>query len=158
MLMASNKRSVKYVSLKGFTLIELMVTLTIVAILSAAAFPSYQYYVDKSYRAQAEKIVADMSSKQMSLAMGHHGIWGDWESTVDTLNYSNTQDHCLAGVQVVALDNDICSRYSFTFKSDKVFAKAKPSSTASQFCLSGAGASCEFRIDKTGATTGWILQ
>ena len=48
MLMASNKRSVKYVSLKGFTLIELMVTLAIVAILSAAAFPSYQYYVDKS--------------------------------------------------------------------------------------------------------------
>jgi len=156
--MASNKRSVKYVSLKGFTLIELMVTLAIVAILSAAAFPSYQYYVDKSYRAQAEKIVADMSSKQMSLAMGHHGIWGDWQSAVDALNYSEKQNHCDAGVQVVALDNDICSRYSFTFKSDKVFAKAKPSSTASQFCLSGAGASCEFRIDKTGATTGWILQ
>ena len=93
--MASNKRSVKYVSLKGFTLIELMVTLAIVAILSAAAFPSYQYYVDKGYRAQAEKIVADMSSKQMSLAMGHHGIWGDWESAVDTLNYSQMQDHCL---------------------------------------------------------------
>ena len=157
MLMASNKRSVKYVSLKGFTLIELMVTLAIVAILSAAAFPSYQYYVDKSYRAQAEKIVADMSSKQMSLAMGHHGIWGDWQSAVDALNYSEKQNHCDAGVQVVALDNDICSRYSFTFKSDKVFAKAK-TSTASQFCLSGAGASCEFRIDKTGATTGWILQ
>ena len=84
--MASNKRSVKYVSLKGFTLIELMVTLAIVAILSAAAFPSYQYYVDQSYRSQAEKIVADMSSNQMSLAMVYHGVLGDLESAVDALN------------------------------------------------------------------------
>ncbi len=38
---------------KGFTLIELMVTLVIIAILSAIAYPSYNQEVQKSRRSEA---------------------------------------------------------------------------------------------------------
>lgn len=37
----------------GFTLIELMVTVAVVGILAAIAYPSYQSYVKRSYRSDA---------------------------------------------------------------------------------------------------------
>ncbi len=38
---------------QGFTLIELMIVVVVVAILSAIAYPSYQEYVRKGHRAEA---------------------------------------------------------------------------------------------------------
>lgn len=39
---------------RGFTLIELMITIVIVAILTAIALPSYREYVDRGRRAEAK--------------------------------------------------------------------------------------------------------
>lgn len=39
---------------RGFTLIELMIVIAIIAILSAIAYPAYQRYVLRTYRAQAK--------------------------------------------------------------------------------------------------------
>ncbi len=47
----------KYISqktVKGFTLIELMIVVAVVAILAAVAYPSYQDYVRKARRGQAK--------------------------------------------------------------------------------------------------------
>lgn len=44
---------------RGFTLIELMITVAIVAILAAIAFPSYTRYVQRGYRSEGIAMLND---------------------------------------------------------------------------------------------------
>jgi type IV pilus assembly protein PilE len=46
---------------RGFTLIEVMITVAIVAILAAVAFPSYQTYVQKTRRATAAGCMMELA-------------------------------------------------------------------------------------------------
>jgi type IV pilus assembly protein PilE len=48
----------------GVTLIELMITVVIVALLAAIAYPSYQLQVRQSRRAAAEAFLMDVASRQ----------------------------------------------------------------------------------------------
>lgn len=47
----------------GFTLIELMVTVAIVAIFAAIAFPSYQAYTRKAYAAQTQQEIQKLAEQ-----------------------------------------------------------------------------------------------
>ena len=49
---------------KGFTLIELMIVIAIVAILVALALPSYSAYVRKAKRGEAEKLLMNWANVQ----------------------------------------------------------------------------------------------
>ncbi|RZJ14387.1 MAG: type IV pilin protein [Haliea sp.] len=49
---------------RGFTLIELMITVAIVAILASVAYPSYRSYILKSKRAEARTALADLMQQQ----------------------------------------------------------------------------------------------
>jgi len=51
---------------RGFTLIELMIALAIVAILAAVAVPAYQAYVRRSYASEAQKALAEIRAAQES--------------------------------------------------------------------------------------------
>lgn len=48
----------------GFTLIELMVTVAIVGILMAIAYPSYQDFVRRGIRSQGQQFLMDMAQRQ----------------------------------------------------------------------------------------------
>ena len=50
--------------LRGFSLIELMITVAIVALLAAIALPSYTNYVRKAKRMDAKIALLDMASRQ----------------------------------------------------------------------------------------------
>ncbi len=49
---------------RGFTLIELMITVAVVAILSAIAYPSYQEYVLRSRRVEAQSLLGEAAARQ----------------------------------------------------------------------------------------------
>jgi type IV pilus assembly protein PilE len=49
---------------KGFTLVELMVTCAIVAILFGIAVPSYAYFMKKSRRSDTESVLMDIAQRE----------------------------------------------------------------------------------------------
>ena len=48
----------------GFTLIELMITVAIVAILVSVALPNYQQYVRRGVRSAGQQLLADISQRE----------------------------------------------------------------------------------------------
>ncbi|NEX60288.1 type IV pilin protein [Noviherbaspirillum galbum] len=62
---------------RGFTLIELMVTVAIVGVLAAIAYPSYTSHFVKSNRAQAQAVLMEIAQKESTYV-------------VDTRTYTNS--------------------------------------------------------------------
>lgn len=73
---------------RGFTLIELMITVAVIAILAAIAIPSYQAQIRKSRRAEAQAHLMALSGRQQQFL-------------VDTRAYADT----LAGIGIAAPPN-----------------------------------------------------
>lgn len=73
----------KAVGQSGFTLIELMITVAIVAILASIAYPSYTQYVLRGHRAAAQTEMMDIANRQQQFFLANR----QYATTLGTLNY-----------------------------------------------------------------------
>jgi type IV pilus assembly protein PilE len=57
----------------GFTLIELMITVAVIAILTGIAYPSYQDHMRKGRRAAAQSFIVDAATRQQQYLLDARG-------------------------------------------------------------------------------------
>lgn len=74
----------------GFTLIELMVAVAIVAILAAIALPSYQQYVIRANRAAAKEAMMDIANRQQQFLVANRAY--ATKSTLEANGYALPSD------------------------------------------------------------------
>jgi type IV pilus assembly protein PilE len=82
---------------KGFTLIEVMITVVIVAILAAIAYPSYRQYIIRSDRAAAQSVMMDIANREQQFLMANRA-YAD-KATVTASGFS--------------LDSDLANKYDW---------------------------------------------
>lgn len=89
---------------RGFTLIEMMVIVVIIAILSAIALPSYQEHVRRSNRAEGQAFLSDAAARQERFyAQGNTYATSLSELYNESSRFSTTDKYSL-GISVVADD------------------------------------------------------
>lgn len=80
---------------RGFTLIELMITVAVVAILVAIAYPSYQAYTVRSNRAAAQAALMDIAQREQQYLLDQRAYatganWqtalGNWKAPTNVAN------------------------------------------------------------------------
>lgn len=71
-------------AMRGFTLIEVMIVVAIVAILTAIALPSYQEYVRRGYRAEARAGLQEAATwmERAATAVGTYPLSEDFPATL----------------------------------------------------------------------------
>ena len=83
----------------GFTLIELMITVAVIGILAAVAYPSYQGYIHRANRSAAQSFMMGIANKQQQYLLDARSFAGD-PNAVTTL--------------ALTVPSDVSTKYSFT--------------------------------------------
>lgn len=117
--------SIKYH--QGFTLIELMITVAIVGILAAIAYPSYTAQVQKSRRADAQVALQEIAQRQEAYFLRNRSYAKD----VTQLGYSATSTEGQYALSIVGAPST-CTGLAGTAACAGYIASAAPATGKSQ--------------------------
>lgn len=128
----SRSRSTRH---SGFTLIELMITVAVIAILAAIAYPSYTEHIRKSRRATAQAALMDLASKQQAYLLDRRAF----ATTAAELRFS--------------LPSELDGRYTLTLVADNAASPRTFLATATPVNLQAQNNEQPLTIDQAGNRT-----
>ena len=68
----------------GFTVVELLIAVAVIAILAKIAYPSYQEYMKRAYRSAAQGLMLDLANREQQYLLDNRSFIGG-TSAVTTL-------------------------------------------------------------------------
>lgn len=128
---------------KGFTLIELMIAVAIVGILAAVAYPSYQQYLRRGARAEAQAQMMDIAARQGQFLIDNRA----YAASVAALGVSIPSS--VSSKYTIAIATDAAPP-TFTITATPVAGSSQASDTCGRLILNSAGAK-----SVTGTGTCW---
>jgi type IV pilus assembly protein PilE len=102
---------------RGFTLIELMIAIVVVAILASIAVPSYQTYMEKARRADAYACLTDAAQRQESFFYQNNSYTTNLAAlglTAVPVTCGDGDYYTLTATADPALGNNIATSYLLT--------------------------------------------
>lgn len=123
---------------KGFTLVELMVTVAIVGILAAIAYPSYTNYVKKTRRAE----IVELMTEAAQTLERHYSRAGSYANTttptvVTTADPTGNANYSLAVVRTAAAGT---TASTFTLTATPIAGTMMAGDVCGNFTLDNTGA------------------
>jgi type IV pilus assembly protein PilE len=134
----------------GFTLIEVMVVVVIVAILAAVAIPSYRQHVVKSNRATAESFMLQAANKEEQIMADIR----NYVSVTANVNFQNTPTAASPGINL-PVPSDVARNYNMVIVADNTATPPTYTITATPVGaqLTGDTTCGTLTLDRTGAKT-----
>jgi type IV pilus assembly protein PilE len=114
----------------GFTLIELVIVVLIVAILAAVAIPSYRRYVVRSHRVDAQAALLDLAARQERFYYSSNAYTDD----LAALNATETMAGDLYKVEVAS-----ASSTAYVVKATPLGTQAKSDTACTSLTLNNLG-------------------
>lgn len=111
----------------GFTLIELMITVAIIAVLTAIAMPSYLGYVRKANRSAAQSYMMSAAARQEQALVDQRS----YVAVTSNANFANLPSASSNPGLSYAVPPDVSARYNLTVALNA----ACPSGTAVAYCF-----------------------
>lgn len=99
-------------SVRGFTLLELMIVVLVVAVLAGIALSGYQKQVRKSRRAEARQIIADIALRQEKWRSNHPLYYGTDATSAETTEFGAIPSGTYYTISVTTAKN--ASAYTLT--------------------------------------------
>lgn len=123
---------------RGFTLIELMIAVAVIAIIAAVAFPSYQEYLKKGRRASAQTFMMEIANKESQYLL-------------DARNYAVTGDATAITTLGLSVPSDVSPYYDL--KVDPATATSPPTYTITATPKGSQASDGVLTLDHQGAKT-----